>query len=1073
MRSPSSANVGRPVWRRLARSGWLALAASLAVIASAAQQYRSAPKFEGKMIPEPPSQGQPWTAPETKLPKFLVTATAMLFEQGVADPRACEYRMVEIGAGSVVKVRGFVLPERADAPGRFAVCWDGQVYPAVSVGDPVDLGKDMSDLVTSMKRTRENEKSKPYRDAANFGFPGEGRNFFGGAGVDDHSPIKVCMLLRIGRADLAEALFAAGTTWTPEVRARDLTDYGISYLTLAEDWAASAFGRLILAHIRGEDVIALDSARKLVRFRDLATATADEMGFPRRERQSRRGAEPAPRFTFLTQLDELLSDQERRAKMPARNPIPKKGGDPTARIAALIRDLDRIDEHQMSSFGAARPGSSPLVRELVVEGDAAVAPLLQVLELDNRLTRSVSNGRGMSRERFVHPVYEAALDALIGILQTNEFDGYRSFGWKIIDPAARKALAGALRQFWQRTRSVPLVERWYRTLLDDSAGPGRWLEAAGGIIRPDVPHGSPWVKPGTRPMKGEQLRAGRGPSVSDLMLRRTRDIERMGDSQNSREQGFYGACRMASALALWDEKASLSVLKDLMKGCRARSDRWLDQENPANFDRSLASSLAEFTEIRVKLGDPGAFEEYADWLRTTTPTMLEYGTFDALKPLLAHPDQPALASAARWLFNDPKSPWVPLIPEARGQQPPHFQNLFASPLMVVAGFREGVLAGLAEKAPLGTVTRVDQTTIERKIKNVSPTRTSPSKLDQEGIALGVEHRFRFCDYLASMVSGLEGCPRCDLFWSEARRDEAVAACVAYLKRFGGSLTAQALPGVLDFPGPKAHLQFPILGKSATLDDVSSARAIFSLEGQGEARPAKMPGPPQRANWVTLKDSPVDRTYQDGVTRREYQTDGVVWQAEEVHNGDRWERFYGFVGQHTIARAPASEIEFVGQPGPWWNLKGGLDAAAEMVESRTTGYAPGQPIFVAVKIRNRLGVAHLSPTELIRPAPDGKPALRRGVNLLLWRSAARGANSKLNQGYPDEVVEPKRKTHFDAGDGSRQLEPLEAFESMRFDLSDWFDLTQPGKYRLRVTFAADSGLGEGAASEAYFQVGVDE
>jgi hypothetical protein len=228
MRSRSFANVGRPVWRRLARSGWLVLLASLAVNATAAQQYRSAPKFEGNMIPEPPSQGQPWTAPETKLPKFLVTATAMLFEQGVADSRACEYRMVEIGAGSVVKVRGFVLPERADAPGRFAVCWDGQVYPAVSVGDPVDLGKDMSDLVTSMKRTRENEKSKPYRDAANFGFPGEGRNFFGGAGVDDHSPIKVCMLLRIGRADLAEALFAAGTTWTPEVRARDLTDYGIS-----------------------------------------------------------------------------------------------------------------------------------------------------------------------------------------------------------------------------------------------------------------------------------------------------------------------------------------------------------------------------------------------------------------------------------------------------------------------------------------------------------------------------------------------------------------------------------------------------------------------------------------------------------------------------------------------------------------------------------------------------------------------------------------------------------------------------------------------------------------------------
>ena len=58
-----------------------------------------APRFEGKMIPEPPSQGQPWTVPATTLPRFLVTATGILFEQGVADPRGCEYRQVEIGIG--------------------------------------------------------------------------------------------------------------------------------------------------------------------------------------------------------------------------------------------------------------------------------------------------------------------------------------------------------------------------------------------------------------------------------------------------------------------------------------------------------------------------------------------------------------------------------------------------------------------------------------------------------------------------------------------------------------------------------------------------------------------------------------------------------------------------------------------------------------------------------------------------------------------------------------------------------------------------------------------------------------
>ncbi len=123
-----------------------------------AQRYRQAPMFEGKMIPDPPSQGQPWTAPATKLPRFLVTATELLFEQGVADPRGCEYRQVEYGDGVIKQDRGFVLPERADIAGRFVVCWDGLVYPALTVGAPADLDRDMNDLAAEFKKSRESRK---------------------------------------------------------------------------------------------------------------------------------------------------------------------------------------------------------------------------------------------------------------------------------------------------------------------------------------------------------------------------------------------------------------------------------------------------------------------------------------------------------------------------------------------------------------------------------------------------------------------------------------------------------------------------------------------------------------------------------------------------------------------------------------------------------------------------------------------------------------------------------------------------------------------------------------------------
>ena len=233
----TSANVGRPARRGPARTSWLGLLALSAGVVLGAEQYRPAPKFEGKRIPDPPNQGQPWTAPATTLPKFLVSATASLFEPGVADPRGCEYRNVEISANFIMNAHGFVLPERADTPGRFVVCWDGLIYPALTVGEPADLDRDIKDLVAHMKRTREAGPSNRSMQWVYWDFPGEGQNPYGVAGVSNSSPIKICLLLRLGRADLAESLFAAGTTWTPKPRTCDLTNYGMSYLTLAGGWA--------------------------------------------------------------------------------------------------------------------------------------------------------------------------------------------------------------------------------------------------------------------------------------------------------------------------------------------------------------------------------------------------------------------------------------------------------------------------------------------------------------------------------------------------------------------------------------------------------------------------------------------------------------------------------------------------------------------------------------------------------------------------------------------------------------------------------------------------------------------
>src|SRR5439155_15595205 len=119
-------------------------------------------------------------------------------------------------------------------------------------------------------------------------------------------------------ADLAEALFAAATSWTPEGPRPDLTDYGVSYLSLARDWAGAMYVRGVDAHARADDARALATFRRLAAFCRAADAKAEAMGFARPESRVGRGGDAPAYFPGLGQLRALLVDQERRAKEPPR-----------------------------------------------------------------------------------------------------------------------------------------------------------------------------------------------------------------------------------------------------------------------------------------------------------------------------------------------------------------------------------------------------------------------------------------------------------------------------------------------------------------------------------------------------------------------------------------------------------------------------------------------------------------------------------------------------------------------------------------------------------------------------------
>src|SRR5271165_5269020 len=78
-------------------------------------------------LPEPPNQHNPWTPPVSQgIPDYVVRVTAWLFDAGLADPRGCTYREVEV----------LGLAENPDNTndrqthawvfsGKYAVAWNG------------------------------------------------------------------------------------------------------------------------------------------------------------------------------------------------------------------------------------------------------------------------------------------------------------------------------------------------------------------------------------------------------------------------------------------------------------------------------------------------------------------------------------------------------------------------------------------------------------------------------------------------------------------------------------------------------------------------------------------------------------------------------------------------------------------------------------------------------------------------------------------------------------------------------------------------------------------------------------
>ena len=726
---------------------------------------KPSPAFTAKALPPPPEQRSAWSAANSNLPTNYLSATAILFEQGLADPRGCKYQEIEVGTGSVwsgdggvVKTHGWVLPGHAEP--RFAVCWNGLIYPIVTIGTNADLAADV--MMATTNGFVSWQSAMP-----------EGMTLFPNA----LQGVQGCLLLRLGDVDRATAYWVAlehrgiesrnemMRRFSPTNSFESANQIKLSgadpYLTWASDWAWSLFDRMICAHQRGDERLALADARQLVAAQPLIEAECAKRGFKRQPYyDSRRNKELQPYLNFLEQLTQLHADLERRDKEGTRNNailgVLTNITDQAERVRVLIRDLDLVQARQWGQPGGVNLADDPVVSALIGEGDAAVEPLLDCLEHDKRLTRSVSFGRDFHRGRTVLSVNNAAWVALRTILQ------------------AAFSNASDLSEYWNKYKSLKLEERWYAILNDDAAR-NRWQEAAANIVQPEnvtrFPGGFSTERPvptnAVARLRGECLSGKRNPSVAELLTRHALEVP----TNNIGAYDLAACCQMAEYLSKWDVRAALPVAKILSKRARTAM-KYSGQE--------LGGYLTKLSLAAGEAGDPTAFDEYAEWIVTTTPEQFSNSSLECLEPLKKFPTNAILQKAAERLFGQTNSGWGNLPWKSSFGRPTVENELVALP-----AYRTLLCRELEKTNDCGTINLqrpgyLGYNLVEQHLGGSFGV-TLPDNLS---VTNGATSTIRWCDWIALALANGKHIAPFDPFAPPIQRDQAIAKAISQMQQPG-------------------------------------------------------------------------------------------------------------------------------------------------------------------------------------------------------------------------------------------------------------------------------------------------
>jgi len=1005
---------------------WLAWLA--ACFAAAGSAFAATWSYAGGPLPTPPEQQKPWPLADTKLPdnlRALAGAAKGMFAAGWADPRGGEYREIVIPMAHFedemsgkddgrLPARGWVLPGAENEP-RYAVGWDGLVYPVIAMGKPADLAADA-------RRALEEQPSLG----------------------------KAAMLLRLGLTDQAEALVkrwsetAARTSWGGKPPGM--------FATLAEAWLRAQWDRAVWAHARGDIALALARLEPLAAARKAVEEQAERRDVRLAKRNPKTGIMgEGLDLSFLKQAPALLADERRRAaeKIGARPEIeqPDAVADKAERIRLLIRDLEEVRAERFMTPGYLSFPNEQVVKDLVAQGEDAVGPLLEVLEKDTRLTRSIDGWVGGDRR--VVGVEEPALAALKGILRVRDQFPYLDVPYVDMDLGTvdsklkPREMAKFIRAYWDKYRGQPLVRRWAGLLADDQAGPPAWAEAAEDLtlkesqpvqVYEEMSFALP-PKPGQPdPMRGEKLGEETKPSITELMAKRLRESYAAG--KKSKEPFAMGPSeRLAKALTVWDGKNQIETLRwysgELAKDFAA-------QKNRIPGDDDTLKELIRTFGRRRDAGDPRAMADYAQWLRGANAAVLaQVDRPFYFAPLWQSPDDPAIAEVTKWAFTDPASPWVK---GGEGMNPVWISRTGDSPLVALPDFRALLLKHMDDPLVVGRA----ELTPGGRVAYLRPFATNQEGGGAESMTENAQD-VTLGDKIAGRLALVRGVPEFSESWPADQRAAAKAKIAEFVRRYGDRWTPrQEGPWDDRFMPTKAGLDFPALDHPATPDDVTQGRAIFSTEGASNRAVWPLPETgARRARWITLEDYPGAKGPDGKVT---YDQEVEVWQAEDSVVDREARRTFGVVAKHHLAAVPGEELDFSGlsdPPSDGWQVDALLD-------EEPLALKPGGPVPVKLRATNQRGI----PRQFV--GPDHGPTVIEAEKLALEVRVKYypGPLSLLRKAGLSAVWadrEPRGPVKVEMIASPRLVDTLGSVEFLRFDAGKYFDLSAPGVYHVELTF----------------------